>query len=189
MNAEIRPRNIHFKNEGKTQVFDIDQFHWYADGLESGSVPPDVTQRSAVSFIFPHSKDLGKAELLVLGKSSELEAYFLSVNERRKNTIQRIFSYNGGEIDKRTLNLDTIPSHNVFTTQETPFLYRGEKTSEFSREYLFNLFGSEYFQVIVQRKEPAKFDYMELKYLPDSRDRKPFTIAKIVNNGMLWFLE
>jgi len=187
MEAEIRPREIEFK-ENK-QIYFIDQFRWFVDGLESGSVPLNVTRRSAVSFEFPHSPgNLSRAELLVLGERSELEAYLLSVNTKNQNTIQRVFKYTG-DTEWKILNIDAVPSPNVFTTQEKPFLYRGEKTLDFSKEYLFNLFGSEYFQVIAQRKEPARFDYMELKYLPDFRDGGPLTIAKIVNDGRRWFLE
>lgn len=190
MEAEIRPTKIEILNN--KQIYFLDQFHWYADGIESGSVPYEITRRSAVSFEFPHSPgELSRAELLVLGERSELEAYLLSIDDKRRNIIRQVFAYPGSKerIKLDILNVDAIPSPNVFTTQEKPFLYRGEKKSDFSREYNFNLFGGEYFKVIAQRKDSARYDYMELRYLPDSRDSRPLTIAKIVNDGKRWFLE
>lgn len=190
MGAEIRPGKV--SAEGKKQIYFIDQFHWFVNGLECGSAPSNITRRSAVSFVFPYSPGkLSRAELLVLGQSSELEAYFLSVNDKNKNTIQRLFNYPSykDKIDKKIINLDAVPSPNIFTTQETPFLFRGEGVSDFSREYFFNLFGGEYFQVIAQRNEPSKFDYMELKYLPDSKDGRSITLSRIINDGKRWFIE
>src|SRR3989338_5137542 len=112
MEAVIKPLKVEVQE--KKQIYFIDQFQWFPDGLESGSVPHDITRRSAVSFEFPHSPgQLARAELLVLGEKSELEAYLISPDNEIKNiTIQRVFCYPGRreKIDRSVLDLNAVPS-------------------------------------------------------------------------------
>lgn len=188
MEAGIRPREVIIKDN--TQIYLLDQLSWFNDGWQHIEDAPRRSGRSAVSFIFPCGSGLSGAELLVLGCETECEAYFISVDAARKNMITKVFNYSGHKNpDLGQTKLKEIPENKVFTTSETPFLYRGEKSENFCREYRFPLFGSEMLKVIAQRGEHSRLDKMTLTYCPDIRNDKPKNFARIARDNEHWFLE
>lgn len=197
MGPELKPKFVKVDEARKEVVYIIDQFEWFGEGLDYGEVPPNVSRKSTVHFVFPHSEGLSSAHLFVIGSGNyTCRAYFSSFNKEGKSCIWDIFNYDCEKSRKKHKFTPVRESvheidNRTFTTVVTPFLHSGEYPHDFARVYRFPIFGSETLEVRAQRTEPQTGDWLSVSFLPDAREGEPYGLVKIMrtaeNRSYRWY--
>ena len=187
MYPETRYASNPFVDESNRRIcFRIDQFRWYAEGLNIASVQADIPRTSAIDFLFPGSNDLLSARLTVIGEgATKCSAYFLSGSK-----MWRVFDYEMYRKNREDFGLDQNPidsaNLNVFTTHVLPFLHQGNIPIGFTRNYKFRLLGSEKLEIIANEGKTSDKDNLILRFVPDVREGIPKDILTISRIKKHW---
>lgn len=203
--AETRPRTITRKDTDSLPqiIHDIDQFGWYNDikARTSGLEEDSKESLSTVRFMLPYI--VGKevpSYIVVVGNGSDIcEAYIARVNEGthvlaietpQKSGLWKIFSYienrefyDTGET-KHVIEELPMKIGEIFLTEISPFLRRGNYPLDCDRVYEFPLYDGDKFKVIARNRKNENAENLEMVWSPNPRHDPERTLITI--QGHSW---